>query len=182
MLYPDMYSPPTDSLYKFCAISGTIILAVSIYYPESLRREVRRYRIEVKAELKALQVDLDSADDNIKEQELIIKEALAAANKGESTMSVSAVRALTRELKEATAQLKKSSIQSLAKGEKLTLLNDELITIDALAATTFGLGFAMALLGFIFWYALVQRYQDKKIKADATATTPESETTTPPKS
>ena len=52
-----MKYPPTDSLYKFCALSGILILLVSVYFPIKMletigskvlanKKEVSRIKIE----------------------------------------------------------------------------------------------------------------------------------------
>ena len=55
-------------------------------------------------------------------------------------------------------------------GEELSRLERRMVSFVEIAsgATTFG--FALSLVGFIFWYIRIQRYQDQIIRNEATKT------------
>ncbi len=35
-----MYTPPTDSLYKFCALTGVVVLLLSVYVPFAFNNDL----------------------------------------------------------------------------------------------------------------------------------------------
>jgi len=67
-----MYKIPTDSLYKFSALTGIIVMIFSIYYPFSLITDARNNVTSYNYEDRIAQIELDSFEQFKKKLQNII--------------------------------------------------------------------------------------------------------------
>ena len=77
-----MYYPPTDSLYKFCAMTGIIIILFSIYYPITLRHKLQIEIDNVKKEQILQKANIEFQKAQVNDMTEIISNTIAL-NKGE---------------------------------------------------------------------------------------------------
>ena len=56
----NIFQPPTDSLYKFMAVSGLLILGFSLIWPELRLYELEKQAVELEGENRVLKVEIDN--------------------------------------------------------------------------------------------------------------------------
>lgn len=60
-----MYQVPTDSLYKFCALSGLILIFFSFYYPLSISKDLNKNWLILQYEQSELNIELNNINNEI---------------------------------------------------------------------------------------------------------------------
>jgi|CXWL01.1.fsa_nt_gi biopolymer transport protein ExbB/TolQ len=140
-------SLPTDNLYKFVALTGLALLALSLTFPVSKIIELQM----AVTESQALRAKLDIQDDTV-ERALQKLEKSISPSAGE----VASVRELHEQRKLMQIELDKTS--------KLNTYQLEWIQLYR-SASIIGLilGSVLATLGFRFWYIRVQRPLDQRM-------------------
>lgn len=154
--FMNMPYPPTDSLYKFLSIVGSILVAVSIYYPMHLD-DVYYEKISL----------LDKEFNKLKWDESEYKELKEEIN---NLISIGKEKELLEPRKRFKDMIKESRIRNT---EILLILKDiehinKKIRYTSIASyILITIGFFMALYGFYKWYYKIQIYQDKIIESQA---------------
>ena len=72
-----MYQMPTDSLYKFCALSGIVIALFSLYYPRTIITDLRNKNNAVEREIKTTEATQDYLISRLEKVEGIISNTVA---------------------------------------------------------------------------------------------------------
>jgi hypothetical protein len=60
----NIFQPPTDSLYKFMAVSGLLILGFSLIWPELRLYELEKQTVELEGENRVLKVEIDNLNND----------------------------------------------------------------------------------------------------------------------
>lgn len=170
----DLVRPPTDSLYKFMALSGLVCVVLAFVYQETVLTRLQAEIIEVEDALDRTQLEyaegLGRASDELREavgeavrpegpmsDELLAEwrqrlnhadSAVAAANRAESDMD-----RILLELRQRVRRM------SLARSRARSAQRDVWVGL------LFGCG--LAVIGFHLWYRRVQRYEDYRLAMEA---------------
>ena len=126
----DIPSLPTDSLYKFLALSGVLMAFGSIFFYSKLRLAIRK---------KIYDVELDQAEN----------EAIISYFERQESHSPERLLELRKNTNKAKVSVKE--IRSLWK---------DLKNLRVVFCLIIGIGLVMAATGFVLWYSKVQVYQD----------------------
>lgn len=153
-----MVPTPTDSLYKFVALSGLAVVLISLYYPAE---QVRELQIQ--------QIDIEASVANIEYENLILKQKAAFLEKQIDQADDDEVsRDLHEERYQAELALNQKLNTAKASTEKLKILRSDCELYVALSWARLLIGLAMSIIGFCLWYFRVQRHLDQKLRNEAT--------------
>ena len=156
MMIPNL---PTDNLYKFCAITGLIIMGASLYFPIVPFTDVRKKRIEWQGAFDEAQRRMDNLTAAYNQR---LKELSDA---GKTVDSPESVAERDRFLKLSDNETK--AIYALfreAEKADIDINNLKLLRYGAIGFFIPGLG--IAIYGFWNW-RLIQLLQDRILKAEA---------------
>lgn len=191
----DFIKPPTDSLYKFVALSGLILILVSVTWPPWLLNKLMLSQYEVERDQKVLesevnQTGLETLQFGLAEQLFNVdtKELKVKTEELQQETSVSKKQALNKEIEGLKArwqeQYKEMEKRGLDQGRALAA-NQKMIlemnykvkvfiwytraisAVYVMAVLTFSMGLVMSVWGFRLWYLRLQIYQDALVKRQA---------------
>lgn len=148
----DLSVLPTDSLYKFLAISGVLITLTTIFFFGLFVYRTHMKVIAAKTDLEVLRVQLDDV-------------ALRLERAKGSGQSDDTARAEYLQNKMDSARLR-------GKGNEIAFLESRISLIARLTALGLGIGMTSAALGFFLWYSRIQVFQDALIRVQARAILP----------
>ena len=191
----ELPQPPTDNLYKFMALSGIILVAISLF-PFLHAHKLRQQIIHWEGDASILHAQVDWAITDMNElrsdskglTQRIVKltertfEGDFAMETGESKSDIGeeiaedAYDAIDENLE---LEDRNAEIRDVTKKQTIALLqletrNRELKYLETVlgrevfaARCVFGCGFALACVGFWLWYKKLQVFQDKVIQRKA---------------
>jgi len=170
-----MYKMPTDSLYKFCALSGLVIALLSIYYPHALLLDLHEKCGVVTREIDVAEAEHDYLTSYLARAQAIVQNGVA----GEEVHSTVKIHGLVltysdadikvlldriyedlRDLEIATAYLHQSNEETLRLWRNIQV-------IRWLSGLGLGIGILLAVYGFRMWYVRIQVYQDRMLATSA---------------
>jgi hypothetical protein len=175
---------PTDNLYKFVALTGVILLLVSIFYPELRRQELNEEitilngevekqefeRLLLKDQTDKLRKKIEDLDEvcncgtkSVVNDSIIVRPIVTSGPKEVVELS-NQIELLIKERNEIVRQI---SLKAIEINTKDDLIGDKRANLDELneAANTFGpVSLVIAILGFLFWFERTQKYQDRILK------------------
>lgn len=140
--------PPSDSLYKFTAIGGLIMLVLSVYAPWKIYTDLKSDTLNLQYEKKVLDRELKN----------ILVEMNNMPNPSEAEM----VRMQKR-----SGEIVMLELKMTHSNDKLQLLKSQADVLRTLALVANVISFVLIVFGFINWYIKFQMYQDQIIKAQA---------------
>ena len=143
----NIIQPPTDSLYKFMAVSGLLILGFSMIWPELRLYELEQQTVQVVGEVNILKIEADN-----------LKEDMAILGKDKSVPE-----ALIE--KRHLLEIKLEQIQT--KGELVGLATTDTRRMSRVLYMGVAFGLILSFLGFILWYRKVQMWQNIAIRREA---------------
>lgn len=178
---------PTDNLYKFIALTGVILLIISIFYPEyqrkTLRDEIEVYNGEVR------KLSLEKTKSTEKQKELIKRIAILDEKSNcnfQSIVNDSIIvrtqiiegpkelielsKEIDKLIEEYTQLIRDFDLKSLEISTKLALINNKKNDLLEINEVTYFFGpfsLLIALIGFLLWYEKTQKFQDKVLKEQA---------------
>jgi hypothetical protein len=169
-------NPPTDNIYKFCALAGTVILILSFYFPlESYYNACEKFdTVESKQEV--IIIELDYLKKKVDSTKKIIDNSIAEQNevrivdKNKLTIrySESEIKQMISEQQESARNIsiKNAELKSLIKeANRLASISG---TMKFLSLLTIVLGSTLAVYGYLSWYYKIQKYEDIRIKNSVT--------------
>lgn len=173
MVFPNF---PTDNLYKFLALVGTVIVILSIYFTETRVAEVGDTIINVeevqnisKARYEALKIKLgqlnEIIDNSIAEQTGKKK----AVGKLEVRYSETEIKALHRQVQDLIGEQGIEMVKVNTSMKRLEKLNERSKRIFNWNILFIAVGALMAYNGFILWYRRVQRPLDELLQNELSA-------------
>lgn len=170
-----MYQPPTDSLYKFCALLGIVIALFSLYYPRTIIIDLRTKYNAVDREIKATEATQDYLISQMDKMKGIISNTVAQqcgkyisdTNKLELVYSDTEVKDLLSRIQEGHRDVR-IAIATLRfhHQEKADLLAESR-KIHWLFILGNMIGTLLAIYGFRMWYKRIQVYEDRILAASS---------------
>jgi len=154
-----MLTPPTDSLYKFIAISGLVAIGFSVAYPWNKHIEYELKVAEVQAEIDKSQLKVDQLKDlfdSLREQE----SKLPTRDRDQLDM-------LKEKEKNVVSQMREAQLPVDERRRALRNLNEALRSYYLMGLVSLITGALLATTGFWLWYLRVQRFVDSKMRNDA---------------
>jgi|GEM_PF-4776395 len=159
---------PTDNLYKFLALSGTIIFILSFYFPADYADKLNDKNEAINLKMATLEVDVDYKSKKVRKLKEIIDNTIKYkggkqrldANKMAIYYSQSEIKKIMDENDELsrTIETQISEIKEYSKNrhrvEGKLELNRIIVMVGSLV------GSFMAFTGYGLWYYRIQRYQD----------------------
>jgi hypothetical protein len=163
--------PPTDNLYKFAALSGTVIFILSIYLPMEYINKLDARTEAYKMKLFALTAEIKLNEARVSKLESIGKNENKITAKDKNKLNIvytdSDIKELDRQIDELnmsiTTKRLESNYYSTTLSEALERFKFDKIFIDAIAFSSIFIAFS----GYYFWYHRIQKYQDIAIKEEA---------------
>jgi hypothetical protein len=178
---------PTDNLYKFIALTGVILLVITIFYPEyqrkNLRDEIEVYNGEVRKltlektkstekqkEVKKRIAILDEKSNcncqSIVNDSIIVRTQIIEGPKELIELS----KEIDKLIEEYTQLNRDFDLKSLEISTKLALINNkenDLFEINEVTGYFGPFSLLIAFIGFLLWYEKTQKFQDKVLKEQA---------------
>lgn len=167
---------PTDNLYKFVALAGTIIVIVCFYLPFKLTSDISYEIINLEEQREILEEKLRYLVNSSEELQESVSDLEADVEHMDSNDTESVQEYNSKLLEMMTEQKKIISVTQKIKIERIKLsFNTKRIerrSFESIVTSAFFIffeiiGFVMAIYGFKFWYKYVQRYQDLYLKNQA---------------
>jgi hypothetical protein len=171
--------PPTDSLYKFMAVSGLLILGFSMIWPELRLYELEKQVVELAGETKVLKIESDDLKDDweiINTDTIELKALMRRIEKAQSRDTKAEARASTllekrqrlrEEHRKKVTLLQIKIEQSQTKFELQGLAETNIKRLSRVMYMGVTVGLILSFFGFILWYRKVQRWQDIAIRRAA---------------
>lgn len=153
-----MISPPTDSLYKFCAIVGLVMALWGAAFPWNKSYEAKLEGAKLRAEIKAAG---EKAKQLQARRDALTHELYALASAPASELEKQEIRAKKRDLDIALIEATYPVDIGL---ERIKVIEEATTTYIRIGWTSLALGVFFTLLGFLAWYFRIQRYIDRDIK------------------
>ena len=145
--------PPTDSLYKFVAISGLVLVVVAVVV-----------WLQTWQDYTAAVIDAVDPMSDAKRAVIDNYEALTSAAEPDEEQRQERIRQTGRRAEEAERRAQNALM-------KVKVANARYDRFQTLGTVLCIVGFAAMILGFILWYRRIQRYQDRIIKKQAESAT-----------
>ena len=157
-----MQNLPTDSLYKFCALSGILILLVSLYFPIKIIETIHSKILANTLEIKRIGIETEHQEYKFGIIDTKVREILKS--KGLTLDQIN--KEIDNYLKtvDTTYALKIKTAEAGIINKENKRLNDKLLLITIICAVGDAIGMFLALYGFFNWYFKIQVYQDRIIK------------------
>ncbi|MBN2383592.1 hypothetical protein JXQ70_12000 [bacterium] len=159
---------PTDNLYKFLALSGTIIVILSLYFPKIKEAEFRDRLIDIKENISIL----DSKIKDCNSQLEMLKKAVNTKNIDSQEIDkdkiIPNIIDKTIELGNIINLIEIDQIKKSFEVTRIEVLSERLEEILFWRKVTLCIGFLSAFFSYIFWYFRVQKIQDQILKNDLT--------------
>lgn len=154
----EMIAPPTDSLYKFAAIVGLVMVLWGVAFPWNKSHELR---IEV-AELKALGDETRMKGDRLRDEFEMLSGKLEAIL--ESDGDKSEIQDIREQKREVYIKLLETVHPFDSRLERIKVLQDVIETYRIVGWSSVIVGTVFMVFGFITWYFRVQQYLDRDLK------------------
>jgi hypothetical protein len=167
--------PPTDNLYKFAALLGTIIVFASLYFPHVLLIELDEKLDAATLKIRTTEAEMKFFDRKAATLSRILDSAVGPSKRvSEFKGKKIALEYSDTELKAMLAQideLERSTAISFAEAEVYHERSKALYKEgNWIAWSTYGsliVGLILALCGYSLWYTRIQIYQDRALKHSA---------------
>ena len=167
----ELLKPPTDNLYKFLALSGVLVLAVSIFYPFWQWYHIKERSIEVSKESEFLLADIDrmktELESDLKTLTELQKEEEEGNYKGDPVERIQRLQQRNQQHMSLALESRKKSIELHSKQELLNLYSRMAIAITLAGVLGIAGGLGTAAFGFGLWYTRLQKYQDMILQKEA---------------
>ncbi len=176
--------PPSDSLYKFTAIGGLILVVFSLYVPWKMSSDLEIALLDIelasrkwRLEAKYLDRDLEEIKEQQQERDRDSDELDKILTKSKKPFSASHMKMFRerdadtlRHLKQIEAKRRELELilaQSNNMVEKAKVFGSDASKLSWLSWLTFWIGANLMFFGFSNWYFKFQVFQDRIIKAQA---------------
>jgi biopolymer transport protein ExbB/TolQ len=151
-------SPPTDNLYKFLAISGLLLLILSVIYPYWISYRVMQQANEFFRDLRLLELEnkqLSKLSEEIKSKGEELK-----ASKNITSEQVDEFAQRAEDVIDKRYDVVRMDTEIDYKEKQLNTAVDTMLPIWTARVGVF-IGLIFMSGGFILWYFKLQRYQEK---------------------
>ena len=160
-----MISPPTDSLYKFIAISGLVLVIWGVTFPEN-----KRYELAVESEKIIARIanhdDLEKLyETRAKALSLVIAKLVQHTDyENENSSLHKQVIDTRRELHELAVKQQELGIKHKVDEAGIRVMQIAVSRLKTIGHFSVCLGALLMILGFLLWYLKLQRYIDSEFK------------------
>ncbi len=178
---------PTDNLYKFVALTGVVLLILSLLYPESQRTTIRDEITLYNGEVRKLNFERDKSKRKLKDIKEQVKELDKKTNcKCNSIVNDSIISRtkilegpdelvklsleidrLVEEYVSINRELNMKVAEIDAKLELINNKNQDLEELNEATSLFIPFSFLLSIAGFFLWYDNTQKYQDRVLKEQA---------------
>jgi|GEM_PF-1451577 len=145
--------PPTDSLYKFLAVFGLVLIALGVYVGEVHDQKSQEYYSFL------IQTEFDKT-----EREDLVAKYVAIDKRNRDPMAYLSEEELPLDSSEINDAMKIIFQNYYNLRVRLPDLEDELDKLRISKKSLYFIGGAFSIAGFALWYCLVQRYQDELLR------------------
>ena len=168
----EMSSLPTDSLYKFCALVGTVIVILALYVPRKMAWDLDDQLVEIDKQVKIAEIETAFVTERLAQLEKLIATTIAY-QKGEyhpdsdkfvftySNDEAKVFMAETHELQK-ESEIRVAEVRCLHELNKRVL--NRTVFIQRMGFVLIVPGLILAAFGYIAWYFRIQRYQDLAVR------------------
>ena len=161
-------SIPTDNLYKFIALSGTILVLLTGYIAETRVSEVEDAILEANETLRIIKTKSDALKLNAENIKTTIKNSISNQNgKYQKDSTKLQIEYTSNEIKELLQKIQETDLviqiehsKSISKTKKVEQLHERSKMIVIRSFIAMFIGIFMACFGFFFWYIRVQKPLD----------------------
>ena len=165
-------SPPTDSLYKFSAIVGTILMVLSIYVPMRFYDDLIKQISEATRKLKINEIEIKYWGHKVAQLEKLRDDAIAMTKKGHKLdpnkvhlyYSEAEIKQMVKEMLEAGRETEIKAAETRVIAESIASLERRRHDLPSWAFASVILGLLLAIYGYLNWYFKIQVYQDRLLK------------------
>jgi len=166
------FAPPTDSLYKFSAIVGTILVVLSIFLPQKMGHDLRMEMLDSILKVAVLKVEIGHLKEGSNQLKEIIDHTVAMQqgrykpdrSKVEMAYSQDEVKQLLKEITNSRRDIDIKMAEIENAGRRIEMLERELYFTWGWLVVGCFVGFFMARWGYVNWYRKIQVHQDRIIK------------------
>lgn len=159
-----MINPPTDSLYKFVAISGLVILIWGVSFPWKKSFDLRVDIAEIQSKIEKAQSKAEPLDSQM---EALVDERERLSKSMKTKEAEARIVAIDNEKLELYAKLLEIKAPISEKIEVVPVLRDGVTTYSYVGWTAILFGASLSGAGFVLWFFRIQRHIDKKIANDS---------------
>lgn len=173
-------SLPTDSLYKFMALAGLLIVLSSVIFIEYLHEKMKSHTFSLRKRLAVHTVkmkwfsnELGKQADKIqriknqlnapKSDKGAYKESAEKSIEPEVVCEITALEIASNEHREKTIQFESITEEMKVETEELMELRNQLSKLRKIRALVLIIGLAVTVTGFYLWYVKIQQYSDLEI-------------------
>lgn len=157
---------PTDNLYKFIALSGIIIVLLSIYIPKVKIAEVTDKIIDAKESKLILVVKVNNLESQVDRFKDKFGPSIKENKENNKELKVENLYGELDELNDVLFLLKIERIKQKAITERIEVLENRSVEIFRWSIITLFNGLVMAFFGFWLWYSKVQKLHDLILKSE----------------
>ena len=153
-----MFTPPTDSLYKLCAIAGLIMVLWGAAFPWKKGYEAKLEAAQLRAQIKAVG---EKAEQLQAQYDDLTREQKALASSTDSATERERIRLKKLDLFIKLIEAKHPVDTGL---EKSRVVEQASATYRQIGLASIVLGGVLMVGGFTAWYFRIQRYIDRDMK------------------
>jgi len=168
----NLQNPPTDSLYKFCAIAGLVVVLISVYLPERMVEEFESKASVFILELRKAKVELEFQSkelDSLNKDLTSLRQSLMQkqANKSVQEKSIERTNQAASAIRQTSKTVELKNAEIMTTEEEIKRLGERTRSAVRVGAIGWILGGILAVYGFTNWYRKIQVHQDALIKRQA---------------
>ena len=160
-----MFTPPTDSLYKFIAIFGLIILGWGVVFPWQQSYDYKLKTVELKSIIDKSRNNAELLKE--KYQLLVVERKRIEQDKNDPEAALKKA-AIDTKKQQLYIELLESQHPVDEKIATIAVLEEALFIYKFLGFFSIFFGLLLTISGFCFWYAKVQKHIDcEMVKKDS---------------
>lgn len=158
-----MITPPTDSLYKFMAIFGLVILGWGIVFPWQKSYDYKLKIVELKSTIDRSKNKVEHINQSYN---LLVMERKRIEQDVSSSESSLKKAAIDNKKQQLYIELLESQQPVDEKIEIMGVLTEALFIYKLMGFVSIIIGLLLTMAGFWFWYAKIQKHIDMKLLRD----------------
>lgn len=168
------FNLPTDNLYKFCSLTGIVLVLFALYVPYLLSDQLyskltatilEEKRIQIEARYLLAEISrMKEATENFKSAKT--PETIVRSGKIPIEITAAEYKEMVFAQNKASRDLQLRAEETGSADEEITRLIRQLDFVYILAGLTLFAGVLLAIYGFHNWYHRVQQYQDLALRKE----------------
>lgn len=149
-----MITAPTDSLYKFLAIVGVVMVLWGVIFPW-------KKSLDYNLKLAELKTEIEYCSLKAKEYETAYK--LISNNADQSNGVVNSNNEVSIKKRDLYIKYLESQMPLDKKIQTLSIIKETQIQYKLVGLASVAIGLIITIFGFYFWYTKIQKYVDQEI-------------------